>query len=58
MAKTASPLFGFFEKEKVISGGENTEANSLDDEKEASIIPPPSMMDKKEYDFRDRRLDY
>ena len=56
--KPTSPLFGFFEKDKAVSGGENTEDNSLDDEKEQSIIPPPSMMDKKEYDFRDRRLDY
>jgi len=55
--KPTSPLFGFFEKDKSVSGGEN-EDNSLDDEKEQSIIPPPSMMDKKEYDFRDRRLDY
>jgi len=55
-AKPTSPLFGFFEKDKVVSGGENTD--NPHDEKEQSIIPPPSMMDKKEYDFRDRRLDY
>ena len=58
-AKPTPPLFGFFEKDKIVSGGENiAEDNSLDGEKEQSIIPPPSMMDKKEYDFRDRRLDY
>jgi len=57
VAKPTPPLFGFFEKDKVVSGGEN-EDNSLDGEKEQSIIPPPSMMDKKEYDFRDRRLDF
>ena len=61
-------MFGFFDKDKppVLSGGENfTESNeSKTDETapneaggaEQSLLP--SMMDKKEYDFRDRRLDY
>jgi len=68
------PLLGFYDKDKSTlssspSGEESNtnDADSITDEKrdnkeEEPLESPdawyPSMMDKKDYDFRDRRLDY
>ncbi|KAL7496202.1 hypothetical protein ACHAWT_009955 [Skeletonema menzelii] len=64
---SATPLLGFFDKDKALDSNSPLENDSEDQNEkkmpsnakiDATVEIFPSMLDSDEYDFRDRRLDY
>ena len=64
---SATPLLGFFDKDKALDSNSPLENDSEDQNEkkmpsnakiDATVEIFPSMLDSDDYDFRDRRLDY